>query len=412
VSENAKNKTLYRLPPCRGWDIERMESWLEDMAAQGLHLRQDGFFCGVASFERGAKKRVRYRLEPALKGTSPYGDNGGDPDDEALEINEQMGWQYAAKTEGFHIYRCEDADAPELNTDPQVQALVFKKVRGRMIDSAVGSFLYLIVSPILWVRGGFLLTMIAIGTPLALMGAALLLWGLVNSVTRAVYFARLRRRLLQEGDIDHRKPWRAGARRRRVTRLALPILAIVWFVIFAGLWLDNESGKGLAPLETYPGEPPFVTMADLAPDGEYEAQDWGYSQSSNMYRSRRDLIAPKYIEWEELADIALPDGTRLEGGLDIEYFEAATPWLARMLAKELLRVDRYGRSLWDIEDFEYIPLPPIEADYIVGYRTLSHFPRLVIQKGNAVISIEFYQTSNSYTMPTEQWAELMAAGLE
>lgn len=411
MENSVKSKNVHRLLPCRPWDIERMESWLSDMAAEGLHLIKDGFFCGVASFERGGKKQVRYRLEPALKSTSPYADDGGEPDDEAVELNEQLGWQYVAKLDGFYIYRCEDTAAPELNTDPEVQALVFKKVRGRMIDSAVSSFLYLVISPLLWVRGGILLTMVAISTPLALTGAALLLWGLTNSIIRAVHFARLRKRLLNEGDIDHCKPWRQGAARRTVLKLALPLLAVIWALMFTGVWMDNESGEDLIPLEDYPADPPFATMADLAPEGQYESVDYGYNRRGNKYRLRHDLIAPVYIEWNETADILLTDGTHLDGSLDIEYYKTPLPWIARVLAREMLRVEKYGRSLWNLEDFEYIDLPQIDADYIVGYRTLTHFPQLIIQKGDTVISIQFYQTSNTYTMPMEEWARIMADSL-
>ena len=31
-----KTRTVYRLPPCQSGDVERMESWLGDMARQGL----------------------------------------------------------------------------------------------------------------------------------------------------------------------------------------------------------------------------------------------------------------------------------------------------------------------------------------------------------------------------------------
>ena len=42
----AEEKLIYRLTPCPARDMDTMEAWLEDMAAQGLFLTKDGFFCG------------------------------------------------------------------------------------------------------------------------------------------------------------------------------------------------------------------------------------------------------------------------------------------------------------------------------------------------------------------------------
>lgn len=60
----AEPKYRNRIPPCPAYDIPAMESWLEDMAAKGLHLSKDGFFGPTVSFEEGPPRRERFRLEP------------------------------------------------------------------------------------------------------------------------------------------------------------------------------------------------------------------------------------------------------------------------------------------------------------------------------------------------------------
>ena len=62
-----KVKHVYRLCPCDRGDVEGIQSWLEDMAMEGLFLADDGVFCGVFTFERGLPKRVIYRLDVAQK---------------------------------------------------------------------------------------------------------------------------------------------------------------------------------------------------------------------------------------------------------------------------------------------------------------------------------------------------------
>ena len=61
-------KQRWVLVPCPDYDVPAMESWLEEQAMQGLFLsKDDGFFLGLACFETGNPKRVRYRLDAVPK---------------------------------------------------------------------------------------------------------------------------------------------------------------------------------------------------------------------------------------------------------------------------------------------------------------------------------------------------------
>ena len=95
---------------------------------QGLFLsKDDGFFLGLACFETGNPKRVRYRLGavPKEKAFSEFDEKK----QAAIALAEEMGWEFVAEWKEFLIYRCDDAHLPELNTDPAVQALSFKRVQ-------------------------------------------------------------------------------------------------------------------------------------------------------------------------------------------------------------------------------------------------------------------------------------------
>ena len=45
-----KPKYVLRLPPCPDYDVESTECWLTDLAREGLLLKKDGLFAGVAVF--------------------------------------------------------------------------------------------------------------------------------------------------------------------------------------------------------------------------------------------------------------------------------------------------------------------------------------------------------------------------
>ena len=78
-------KYAHRFPPCPVYDIEGLESWLEDLAKQGLVLTKAGLFFGFAEFEKTAPKSMRYRLQPLPK--KKFLEDRG-PADVAMELAE------------------------------------------------------------------------------------------------------------------------------------------------------------------------------------------------------------------------------------------------------------------------------------------------------------------------------------
>ena len=137
----AEPKRVWRLPPCPAYDVEGMESWLTDQEARGLRLSRDGFFAGFAIFEKRESSTARYRLQPAEKGKSAWNTEDG-PSDGEEEMSAAMGWDYVARWGEFHIYRCADRQARELNTDPRVQAIALDKVRSRERMNLISLFFW------------------------------------------------------------------------------------------------------------------------------------------------------------------------------------------------------------------------------------------------------------------------------
>jgi hypothetical protein len=182
-------RSVYRLPPCPAYDVEGMESWLTDLAAEGLHLRKDGFFAGIAILERREPAEVKIRLGVAPRGTGLLDENAGEPDEDARCLYENLGWEYVAARGRFHIYRTNDPNARELDTDPQVQAIALNEVRKRHHAAVLSSVFWLLLFPILRMRGTLLLTMLHVGSGFVLFGvllafgsscvrwAAQLIWG-------------------------------------------------------------------------------------------------------------------------------------------------------------------------------------------------------------------------------------------
>ena len=112
---------VYKLTPVSQYDVDGVESWLEDMAQKGwrcVNFPGEGW----VKFERSAPEACRYRLEPQLQ--------DGDPDPERKGLYGEMGWEFVSATrrEEFYLWRSLRSDARELHTDPVAQDIAFSWV--------------------------------------------------------------------------------------------------------------------------------------------------------------------------------------------------------------------------------------------------------------------------------------------
>lgn len=397
-------KRLCRPIPCPDYDIEGTESWLSHMAAEGLHLAKDGFFLGFAAFEQGPKRAVRYRLSAAPKQPGFFSEYRT-PSDEEQELAEGLGWEFVDSRGQFYIWRCADPEAPELNTDTEVQAFALNKALGRVRGELISSLLlFLLYLADIALDYGLLTLLLGSGMPLEVILILVLPLVFLSSIGATVHLSRLKKRLRETGGPEPGRDWRRGRVGYWVKKTGC-ILAVILLLLFLFTrWGAAAEGKYEHPLSDFAGELPFAAMADLA-EGSYEPLDYGFS---NTYEQASCLLAPRVIHWDETARILGPGGEELSGGLEVHYYETAAPWLARQLAREYLwtkgpRGDK-GEMLSLTAD--------LDADYAAAFLDRSvHFPSLVIQKGSTVVCARFYQTGES-ALSLDEWAGLLAESLE
>ena len=84
-------------------------------------------------------------------------------------------------------------------------------------------------------------------------------------------------------------------------------------------------------VQDYPEDPPFATVADLAPPGEYRLNHSQFSSGVTVWSNK---LVPVNISWCEKADVTTDDGSVFTAALCLEYHEAETEWLAKGIAKE------------------------------------------------------------------------------
>ena len=378
-----------RLIPCADYDIEGLQSYFEEMAAKGLHLKKDGIFAYFASFEQGEPREARYRMDVKEKRSPIMDGDNGRPTDEQIELCGELGWEYVDSIDVFHIFRTYDAAAPELNTDAALQSIAARRIVRSQIESVLVLCFWLLIYPVLKLDGMLLPTMFTVGTDVMLLAFIIDIWWIAGSIARLIYLSRIKKRL-EAGESIVRRVKRSSAR-YIAPRIAFAVLATVTVCLFITRW--SEADKGRIPLEEYAGELPFATIADIVP-GKYERM--GFPVTDGI-QTRSDILAPVVIDFREYAAVTVTGGKAFSGGLLIDYYETVSPRLARATAEELLLNARLKRH------YAPMDLADTGADMQAAYYDEVHMPTVILQKGSRVIKATLYQTGE-YTISMEEWA--------
>lgn len=126
--ETPRKRHLFPCPFC---DIERIQQWLEEMHTQGWALEKVVYFQRLplyAVFRQTTAQSVRYRLQPAEDYFATI-DGPYDAGRSQQDAYREFGWDYAARLPDFYVFCTADPAAPELHTDPKVQAMAIDRLR-------------------------------------------------------------------------------------------------------------------------------------------------------------------------------------------------------------------------------------------------------------------------------------------
>lgn len=263
-------------------EVPAVQAWLEDWAARGWYVESYGR--NLVSFARGERREhIRYRLQPT-------GREGGEPDQDTREVYREMGWTYVCSTvvgrsfsgvrTEFHIWRCEDPAAPELDTDQTLREeaygdLLRRGWRNIWMGVPLAAAVLALMLWLVWNRPRqYLLDLRASSTPLMLCFYGLLV---LHLVSRSVRLIRFTRQLRREEPAPQRAPW--GWARARVW-VFQGLYALILLVMIGSLFRPYDS-RPFLPVSQYERAVPYVSLAELGTPavGEAEALDfhsfWG-----------------------------------------------------------------------------------------------------------------------------------------
>lgn len=402
----ANTKIVRKLSPCSAYDIAATEQWLEEMAAKGYHLSAEkGFVLGLGRFEVGEPKTVKYRLEAASAKMALFEvfhmNTDVTPDGEALQLHEEMGWEYVTNRLAFHVFRSTREDAREPHTDPKTQAEGLKSAGLRLLYLLIGVILLNALFGVQWFLQSFNFGMGPYGGLFSLVTILLNLWTDAEVLNRLVRYLVLRRKVKQGQDLRSRK------RRRSTLPVRLAALALL-FLGYLILLFANALLAGAVPTEDYSAPIPFLTLSEAFPDGvelEEDVPRW----FSNEAETGSTLLAGENLKWTESMLLQMPDGAELSANLSVEYHLARTEGIAQwMVTQQTALIEDLPYGVWALD------APDADVDAILLYGSEVGGPQLILRQGRHVIVASVGYSGIADTpgyLDAQRWAAEMAEAL-
>lgn len=347
-----------KIAPISNYDVAAHQAWLEDEAAKGNILTEhNGFY---ANFKKGEPKTVRYRMEPKMRKGEEF------PDLEKREVYGALGWKHITSNANFHVWCCEDPTAPELNTDPQVQAAAYEWL-WRQLKIGTSICCAILALPLVLVLIFTLLTedygvkMVRDSKP---MWEGAVVWTtILFAVWQMIYWWRSLGnflRTLKAGiEMPHRRPYQKS---RVLTVIALVVY--IMFLIVQAVNLFEPNSRRFEPEESYDQPVPHVELAE----GEYiraiywknwyTAEQWWVLQGINNYDMTESRCYDFHFRWqaERMAhDLVKYYDMEPLAGADID----GTWWMVS---------EQYGYEVLVVwEDKRVVEVTYSEEDSIIDY---------------------------------------------
>lgn len=377
------NRTVRKLRPSDYWRIGEHESWFQDMAAKGLHLKKMGL--RFAHFVKGEPKKMRYRIDVTLdKKITP----------EQIEMYADSGWDYVTGYQYFQVYSSPiERDAPELHTDPAEQSFTLKALDEKLVFNAV-----MVAFSLLLIIGMLSAIWFLDGTPTFVLidGLAvqqtivsiIMAYSAYISLQAAISIRALRKDMLEGKPINHHAPWKKHYRLNSTLAFLFIMVAGLSALIPFGQLIKSET-KTLPEANL---DLPIVRLADVEQNPALIREESSYVRDDvdwgNRYTYNWSLLAPIQYETDESGVVPgkmWGDGRgSYSPSIHTMVYQLSVPALADNLIADLIKRYNYRYSVDDFVDTKHADL-----DILIVHED-NEFKEVYASKGKAVIYVTYY----------------------
>ena len=399
-------KYIRKLIPTNLMNIPAMESWLTDMAAEGLYLHSLGLY--IAKFKEGEPKKLAYRIEPLPVEDQGYYINNirnsfasskdgrksltvEEKNRRMTELYDEFGWEQICKlSQLFYIFRAKEEDTPELHTDPVAQSEAYERIYQRQKKGFLLTLPFFIAM-VLWclyltVWDDNLYYSVTNGNSLwiSILGICITVFILSREVKS---FRHIRDRLQEGIAMEHDADWQkhAGLYKLKFATYHMFLLCI----IFSGYYWTGQRWN--MPIQEAKQPLPYISLETIETDpnfilGEYDGWDNEVSFQTSFldpiqYEIRQEGSVPDK-RWNDDSGVYSPS-------IKVEYHDLRFEFLAKPFYDAMIKWHIYDES-----GLTYIYDSRIDEGVCYGE---NESKKILFRKGNKVMAFFYYGNDDIMT---------------
>lgn len=394
-------KYIRKLTPVSSYDIQGLESWLQDMALQGLYLKKyRPLFC---TFYSAPAKPTRCRVEPYHRHLDE------ELPQSMLELYESYGWECVGEiSREMLLFATQDESAPELHTDPQLQGELWRKLVRRVRRSfltQIALIVLILVLTVFLISGGPVQALLTTATPVLLLALLAFLAGVPHQYADLREVTRFTRQLEAGQALTHREAY--------PKKSYVPLVSILGYAVLLALLILVQYilpfTGGLRPVEETEDFTP-LSLETLEGDRyRKHAVEMDGVDYANFSRKEQYLLC---TQWEVVQTSKWsPNGenwTRLE----LHWYRLPAPlsFLSKPLAQELLQdAMELDDDIWWTSgeevawDVTYSPQEGLDL-LAAARRKGGSFQTAVAAAGNQAVLVQYTGSGDL----TEHWENIAA----
>ncbi|NLC04054.1 MAG: DUF2812 domain-containing protein [Tissierellia bacterium] len=374
-------KMIRKWRPDDYWRIGEHESWFQDMALEGLHLRDIGY--RMAKFEEGEPKKTKYRIDIY---------QGEHTNKEQKQFYAESGWDFVTNYDDFNIYSSPvELNAPELHSDPKEQAYTLKTLEDKMnalfFLNTIGPIaIIFIIYYILIKDSNFYLALLDNFTLRSVWILLIGSRGFFDSTRSYFAIKKLRKELLEGKQINHNAPWENRNRKNKIISRTLFVLALLFLTI--PLISITKTERKTLPVSS--SNLPLVRLADVEKDEELIIDEQYFEDEinySSYYEYNWNLLA--HIQYESNENGSVPNKTWDHNNqlytprIITDYYKLSIPKMSEKIFDGIVKKEKsYSKG-----EFTQVYNPNFEKLIIHKH---DRFNEAIAYKGSVVIKVRYF----------------------
>lgn len=363
-------ETIRRFIPCSLYCTAKIESWLEEMAAEGLVLYKFSTL-DYAVFIKDEPQRISYRF--CLKGNSK---------DES-EVNKMMhkyGWEKVCEAKNFIIFASPVPVTFESDDIYRLKELRDKAVKYRSMQNIISlvSYLMIIASYIFFKDIAVDAVNFGIG---ALLTPISILFFLIAWQTVEIIDIRTYKKHISDKNAYIRNTGKINLILHTAKYISIAAIFLSFIILLVSpsaktnndIWYDS-----IAENEN----PPFATVEDFVTGNAIKKGD-PEKDPGALYSKWSNAVSKINYHWRESSDFLHTDGTTESIQLNVDYHDTFSPLLAKWLIWDYYFKDKSIKITSDVKK-----ISGYNIDYGLTYNNWGYHV-VIVQKDNKLIKAEF-----------------------